>query len=57
MMRIDSSTGGNDSARGSNRNPEKFAHVLDLFHQIVMSVQLEPITSVTPSRNPIRKLQ
>ena len=49
VMRIASSTGGTGTARGSNRNPEKFARVLNLFHQRVESVKLEPITPVDTS--------
>jgi hypothetical protein len=49
VMRIGGSSGGTGTAPGSNRNPEKFARVLGLFHQMVASVKLEPITPMDTS--------
>jgi hypothetical protein len=46
VMRLSGSSGGTGTAPGRNRNPEKYARVLDLFHQMVASVKLEPITPV-----------
>ncbi|APW38794.1 hypothetical protein RD110_17580 [Rhodoferax koreense] len=46
VMRLSGSSGGTGTAPGSNRNPEKFARVVDLLHQMVASVKLEPITPV-----------
>jgi len=49
VMRLGGSSGGTGTAPGSNRDPEKFARVIDLFHQMVASVKLEPITPVDTS--------
>lgn len=49
MMMLGGSTGGAGTFPGSNRNPAKFAQVVDLFHQMVDSVKLEPITQVDTS--------
>lgn len=46
MMGLGGSSGGTGTAPGSNRNPAKYAQVVDLFHQMVASVKLEPITPI-----------
>lgn len=43
IIRLGGSSGGAGTAPGINRNPEKYALVLDLFHQMIESVKLEPI--------------
>lgn len=45
VMRMNGTTGGNGDVPGINRNPEKFAQVQSLLHQMVASVKLEPIGS------------
>jgi hypothetical protein len=49
VMRIHSSTGGTGTSPGRNRNPEKFARVLDLFHQMIESVRLDAIAPADTS--------
>lgn len=48
VMRLGGSSGGSGTAPGANRNPEKYAQVLGLFHQMIASVKLEPITPTIP---------
>lgn len=56
-LRLSSSTGAtSEFKRGANAFPEKHQRIVDLFHQIVHSVKLEPITpiDITPLIKEIR---
>jgi len=45
VLRFASSIGGN-LGMGTKAHPEKHRKLLDLFHQIIRSVKLEPITPI-----------